>query len=220
MVTVRQMGSGLQYSQKVMPMTILPFHQKGSCLMQHFQTVIAAAPLDNSRLAILQAHRIDAMQAEQLSGKLGFYNPTSNLMRTLLRFENSSTIEAVLYAHDDALLNFTEFTGGKYPIETSEIIANRRKPVDDNMEYVDLRTIVDREKARSHSHRVFPNGTVSDADKTFFTNSTAYLEKRIPGFHENWEHWITTYCAIGQQNMAMDVPRARWLSIISVPYTG
>jgi len=184
-------------------------------MRERFQTAIAAAPFNKTQLVYLEAHRIDALQAKDLRmnkrDHLGFYNPMSNLMRTLLRFSNSSTIEAVLYAHDDALLNLTELSEGKYPFPTDKIIANRRRGEYDNAEYVDLRTIPDRAKAKRLSHRVFPNGTMSDVDKTIFANSPGELLEQIPDFHDNWHEWGHNFCSGGQQQMAMDPEFAEFL---------
>ncbi|CAJ1936581.1 unnamed protein product [Cylindrotheca closterium] len=189
-------------------------------MRERFQMVVAAAPVDNTKLAYLEAHRIDVMQASQLKPigvgvgygeDLGFYNPMSNLMRTLLRFANSSTIDAVLYAHDDSLLNLTELSEGKYPFPTDKIIANRQLPEVDNIEYVDLRTTPDRVTAQKQSHRVFPNGTVSDVDKTIFVNSASELSKQIPNMHDNWIRWPHEYCVQAQQKMAMDPEFAKYL---------
>ncbi|CAJ1928236.1 unnamed protein product [Cylindrotheca closterium] len=183
-------------------------------MRERFQTTIAAAPLNKTQLAYLETHRIDAIPARDLKLRkrdhLGFYNPLSNLMRTLLRFENSSTIEAVLYAHDDALLNLTELSEGKYPFPTDKI-ANRIKGELSNAAFVDLRTMPDRAKARTLSHRVFPNGTISDIDKTIFVNTSSELKKQIPSLHAKYKQWGHYYCAPGQQQMAMDPEFAMYL---------
>ncbi|CAJ1967234.1 unnamed protein product [Cylindrotheca closterium] len=195
---------------------------------ERFQIAIAAAPVEKAQLAYLEAQHIEVLQSYQLKpigigalcckklsfeccDDMGYYNPMSNLMRTLLRFGNSSTIEAVLYAHDDALLNLTELSEGRYPFPTDKIIANRQLSEVDNVEYVDLRTIPDRAKAQRFSHRVFPNGTVSDVDKTIFVNNSSELSKKIPKLHDKWERWGHTYCAPAQQQMAMDPEFAKYL---------
>ncbi|CAJ1970342.1 unnamed protein product [Cylindrotheca closterium] len=184
-------------------------------MRERFQTTIAAAPLSDAQVAHLQSHRVDALQAKDYKmkkrGHLGFYNPMSNLMRTLLRFSNSSTIEAVLYAHDDALLNVTELSEGKYPFPTDKVIANRKRGEHDNAEYVNLRSTPDREVARKSSHRVFPNGTITDADKTIFVSSSKELMEKVPDLHGNWNEWLHSYCAPGQQQMAMDPEFAKYL---------
>ncbi|KAL3939578.1 MAG: hypothetical protein SGBAC_005725 [Bacillariaceae sp.] len=190
-------------------------------MRERFQTVISAAPLNDTQVEYFESRRIDVLRASdhEMSKReyLGFYNPMSNLMRLLLRFSNSSTIEAVLYVHDDALLNLTELSEGKYPFPTDQIIANRQGANVGNVEYADLRTTPDREQARRSSHRVFPNGTISDVDKTIFVNTSKELREQIPQLHgiwnahKVWNEWLKFYCAPGQQNLTMDPEFAQYL---------
>lgn len=109
-------------------------------------------------------------------------------MRTLLlKFENSLTIEAVLHARDDVMLNITELSGGNYPFETSKIICNERNVKHGCGEYINFRTTADRERAKRLSHRVFSNGTFSDVNKTIFVETNEILRCSIKDFQNEWK---------------------------------
>lgn len=176
---------------------------------EYFDTTIAAGPFSDDQVRILSAHSVRAIQSsDHTKGTRGHYQPHENLGKALLMFQNSSSIQAVLYAHDDALVNVTELSQECYPFPTHQIIGNTKLMGKDEFSYADPRAINDstynalQDIANKVSYRMYPNGTCSNLDKTKFFDSFAELYHGQPLMP--WNEYLRKRCAGGQQKLAMD----------------
>jgi hypothetical protein len=119
----------------------------------------------------------------------GFIQPYENLAVALQRYKNSSSVESVMYLHDDFIVNLTEATQGKYPFPTNEIIGTTLGiktywlSYDDPRKYIDIDT---RNKsnykfniANMTMYSIFGNGTICDIGKR--------------RFFQNWEQFYVDY---------------------------
>ena len=109
---------------------------------EKFTTVVAAAPFTNEQITSLKANSISIRESDRPDE--GWFTPLLNHMNLVQEFKDSDTIEGVLYAHDDGILNVTELTQGQYPFPSQDIIAS-----DDTMilAYQDVRKVgVDKPK--------------------------------------------------------------------------
>jgi len=176
---------------------------------EYFDTVVAAGPFSEEQMNILAENSIQAIATKTPSTN-GYYSPVENLMNTLLRFQNSTKIEAVLYAHDDVLLNITELSQESYPFPANDIIGNNLQINSHDLSYADVRTTDDRVLATRMSYRLWPNGTFADFNKTLFGESIGTLIKGVPNFYNKWGMLHRGICSGGQIRMAKDPDSAKY----------
>jgi len=102
-------------------------------------------------------------------------------MKTLAHYQNSSKVDAVLYAHDDLIINTTELSQGSYPFPTDAVIGNTKIMLRDEHSYSDIRATKgeDRAMANKVSYRFWPNGTMANLDKTYFTTNFPDLYRNM-----------------------------------------
>jgi len=171
--------------------------------------VIAAGPFSEKQVNVLKQNNIQTIVTETPKFRVqGKYQPVENLMNTLLHFKNSTKIEAVLYAHDAALLNITELSQGLFPFPTDDIIGNSKTMLTNDFSYVDVRTADDREIANIYAYRLFPNGTFADFNKTIFGSSHDALVDGVPNFYARWK--TLGECSRSQIPMVKDPMSARY----------
>ncbi len=171
---------------------------------EYFDTVLAAGPFSEETMLFLEKNSIQAIAVDKRPAKQGYFAPVENLMNALRRFKDSPKIQAVLYAHDDALINVTELSQGRYPFPSNDIIGNNLQIRSQDLSYVDVRTAADKEFASRMSYRIYPNGTVSDLNRTIYGESIHTLIKGIPNFYNNWSMLRKDDCLGGQLKMASD----------------
>ena len=152
---------------------------------ERFQSVVAAGPFSEDQIQALQDNSITVQKGDPDAGVV---SPLRNLMNVLLSFKNSTKIEGVLYAHDNAILNDTELSLGQYPFETSRIIHN--------MPHY-------RTNPGPLSFRAFPDGHVESFKKepgSLFVNVSEFYEHATV----QWGHFVQPYCAPALVNFAKD----------------
>ena len=176
---------------------------------EYFDTVVAAGPFSEEQMNVLAQNSIQAI-ATKTPSKNGFYSPVENLMNTLLRFKNSTKIEAVLYTHDDALLNITKLSQESYPFPTNDIIGNNINMNSHDLSYADVRATDDRVLATTMSYRLWPNGTFADFNKTLFGESIGTLIEGVPNFYNKWDMLHRGLCSGGQIQMAKDPDSSKY----------
>jgi len=181
---------------------------------EYFHSVIAAGPFSNEQVSDLAGHLIEVISTPLNGRKNGHNDPYVNLMVALQRFKNSSTIEAVLYAHDDALLNITDLSQGIYPFPTNDIIANTKLMDRDEFSYGDPREAVTskdddiRHWAKSTCYRMYPNGTVSSFDNSLSFGSFQDLYAKVPLIP--WGKYLQRYCNGAQMLLTKDPESAKF----------
>jgi Protein of unknown function, DUF288. len=182
---------------------------------EYFHSVIAAGPFSDEQVIELAENSIEVIVSSLNGRKHGHYDPYENLMAALQLFKNSSTIEAVLYAHDDTLLNITELSQGMYPFPTNDIIGNTKLMERDEFSYGDPREAVMsndyeiRYWANSTCYRMYPNGTVSSFDNTLSFDSFREFYAKVPS--SKWNMYLQGYCSGAQMNLAKDPESAKFL---------
>jgi hypothetical protein len=87
---------------------ILFWHQKWR---QWFNKIVARVPMDETQKQELERHGIKAYVSRN---DRGYVSPVENLAATLQQYKNVDGVSGVLYAHDDMLLNVTEFFPANY----------------------------------------------------------------------------------------------------------
>jgi hypothetical protein len=194
---------------------------------EYFHSVIAAGPFSDEQVSELAGHSIEVIVSSLNGRKHGHYDPYENLMVALQHFKNSSTIEAVLYVHDDALLNITDLSQGMYPFPTNDIIANTKLMDREEFSYGDPREAVIsndddvRYWAKSTCYRMYPNGTVSSFDNSLSFGSFRDLYSKVP--LTQWGMYLQTYCTGAQMELTKDPESARFLeqdgSMLFLSYT-
>lgn len=182
---------------------------------EYFHSVIAAGPFSEKQVMELAGHSIEVIVGSLNGRKNGHYDPYENLMVALQHFKNSTTIEAVLYAHDDALVNVTDLSQGMYPFPTNNIIANTKLMERDEFSFGDPREAMisndDNIKywANATSYRMHPNGSVSTYDNLLSFKSFRDLYNNV--LVKNWGMYLKAYCSGAQMMLTKDPESAKFL---------
>ena len=155
----------------------------------HFKTVVVYGPFSSKQLKKLNTHGISAYQSRNDSG---FYSPMENLKNTLQQFKSVSAVDAVLYIHDDALMNVTNVLAG-IPASNA-VIVSRHPSIAGN------RTR-SRKDLLSMSYTLHPGGWFSKIDGTYTKSS-----KRLKATLRSWP-W-TDSCMKGFLSVYKD-PKTR-----------
>ncbi len=178
---------------------------------EHFKTVVATGPFTDEHMSAFQERSIEARSNHNLleqqqsesthrsGSQIGFFSPLENHMNTLLEFKDSPSIEGVLYAHDDAILNVTELSKGEYPFPSEDIIGS---DVSGQLAWRDARSIEDVDFVNRFAYRIFPDGNLEDFKKSStFNNINELFETTLI----KWGHTPENFCGGGQTEMAKDV---------------
>jgi hypothetical protein len=194
---------------------------------EYFHSVIAAGPFSEEQVSELAGHSIEVIVSSLNGRKHGHYDPYENFMVALQKFKNSTTIEAVLYSHDDALLNITDLSQGMYPFPTNGIIANTKLMDRVEFSYGDPREAVIsndddvRHWAKSTCYRMYPNGTVSSFDNSLSFGSFRDLYSQVPLIP--FGIYLQGYCSGAQMKLTQDPESAKFLeqdgSMLFLSYT-
>ena len=72
---------------------------------EKFATVVAAAPFNDEQITSLEANSISVRKSHHADS--GLFTPLLNHMNLVREFMDSNTIDGVIYAHDDGILNVT-----------------------------------------------------------------------------------------------------------------
>lgn len=172
-------------------------------IRERFTTVLVAGPFSGNQMHELQAHSIDSLICRD---DAGYVSPHESLRDVLVRYQNDSQIDAILYAHDDMLVNVTELSqGGMYPFPTDAIMPNWK----DNYEFIDPRSEEDLRNrtalVNSVTYRVFPDGHYEDMFKTKKFTTAEALYKGVPLFPWiPWGHFTREYCIPAHTKIAQD----------------
>ncbi|KAL7551578.1 hypothetical protein ACHAWF_014761 [Thalassiosira exigua] len=151
---------------------------------EHFHTVVAAGPFSENQMKLLEKNSITASLS---NSDAGYISPLKNTMDMLLAYKNSTRIEAVLYVHDDGIINITELSRRRYPFPTSDI----------------MNTATTHER-HGGIYRAFPDGHTETANKsTVFESFDAMFEWYVKSYGM-WNHFNTGYCGRGQMKLAAD----------------
>ncbi len=86
-----------------------------------FSKIAIAGPFSKRDSEHLHPSGVNVLIGE---ADMGFVSPVTNLVRALL--QAAPDIDAVLYLHDDGILNLTKFSQGRSRIPTDRIIGNLR----------------------------------------------------------------------------------------------
>lgn len=158
---------------------------------EYFQTVVAVGPFSNSQMKAFQDESIIAKSNDyDHNAQKGFFSPLGNLRDMLLAFKNSTMIDGVLYAHDDAILNITELSQGQYPFPTSKIMHT----------FPAIRVRDGIAPEGRFVYRAFPDGHFEPIDKNVsFESLDSMFRGRI-----RWYHAFKPYCSGGQILLAQD----------------
>jgi len=167
---------------------------------ERFTAVLVAGPFSDEQRHELEAHSIEVLICRD---DRGFYSPTESLRDVMVRYQNDNKIEAILYAHDDALVNVTHLTqGGVYPFPTDAFIVNWK----DNYEYIDPRSVEDLRNrtalVNSVTYRIFPDGRYQDLFQTKTYKNASSLYNGVPLLR--WGRFIEQHCIPAQTKMAQD----------------
>jgi hypothetical protein len=170
---------------------------------ERFHTVIVAGTFSPDQVLLLEANSIKAISNHNdtkiygNSLEIGYYTPLENLKNTLLHFKDSEKIEGVLYAHDDAIMNFTELTKGEYPFPSDKFISDRVLHM--------RKKVLSEEEAKFANHftyRIFPDGHLENFRKARSFSSIVEMYNKQPLAH--WGHTINRHCGLGQTELAKD----------------
>ena len=82
---------------------ILSWHQKWR---HFFNKIVVMVPMKDAQKFELQRHGIQAYVSRS---DRGYTSPIENLAAVLLQYKNDSTVNGILYVHDDMLVNITAF---------------------------------------------------------------------------------------------------------------
>jgi Protein of unknown function, DUF288. len=177
--------------------------------LERFHTVIAAGPFNKDQMKALADNSIHAISNHNdtvignTTQEAGYYTPLENLKNTLLYFKNSSKIEGVLYAHDDAILNITQLSNGQYPFPSDSFISNR---------FFHMRLATSEAKdmklANKFSYRIFPDGHLEDFLKTASFHSIEDMYHNLP--LKQWPVTMSSCCGQGQTELAKDPESAMY----------
>ena len=151
---------------------------------EFFNTVIVVGPFNKTQVSVLKKYSISVHSS---MADAGLYSPLSNLRNLLLEYKNSTTIEGILYIHDDAIMNVTEVAENRYPFPTHQILSN--------YEYHSHRRI------NCLSYRIFQDGHFEPKGKSKTFQSFNEWEKWSGC---KWDHSKKDYCSGGQVRMAAD----------------
>jgi len=170
---------------------------------EKFTTVVAAAPFNDEQITSLEANSISVRKSHHADN--GLFTPLLNHMNLVREFKDSNTIEGVIYAHDDGILNVTELTQGQYPFPSQEIIAS-----DDTMvlAYKDVRKEDNPIAANELAYRIFPDGHTESFDKTKSFPDIKDMYENLP--LQQWPWIPSRNCGLGQTDMAKDEESAEY----------
>ena len=142
-----------------------------------FRTVVVRGPFSDAQIKELNRNGVMAYSARR---DRGYYSPMENLLKTLKQYQSDSDIDAVLYVHDDALLNVTEVLRGYSSIPPNLVMVAHQKFGPKSREAA-------RKVLLSKSYSLHPNGWFSKLDGTY-TNSSEWLKSTL----NKW--WFMTHC--------------------------
>jgi hypothetical protein len=86
----------------------------------YFAHIVVVGPFPNATRLELAKHNISNRHGRN---DAGIVSPYENLMNALLEYKDDPTIEAVLYVHDDALLNVTKLARGHDRFPTDHMVS-------------------------------------------------------------------------------------------------
>ncbi|GFH62185.1 hypothetical protein CTEN210_18661 [Chaetoceros tenuissimus] len=165
---------------------------------EQFKEVLVAGSFPHKIESELVKNSIPFIQNEKVS-QPGFIQPYENLAVALQRYKNSSSVESVMYLHDDFIVNLTEASQGTYPFPTNEIIGTTLAMTKLWLSYENPRKYIDMTNkssteiyiAKMTMYKIFTNGTISDIEKhRFFQNSNQfyadYLSKTKYTFYRKY----------------------------------
>ncbi|GFH56578.1 hypothetical protein CTEN210_13054 [Chaetoceros tenuissimus] len=171
-----------------------------------FDTVTAAGPFSDDVAKVLKESDVDFIQYEQEEHP-GFIKPYENLASMLMRYKDSSKIEGVLYAHDDALLNFSSLSQGMYPFPSEQMLGT--------FEYKSYRDYgslemwsEERRMYRKQTYRIYQNGFFGNLDLNDKTHND--LDSLLT-VHKKWYNEKYNECTKGQISLTKDPAFARFL---------
>ena len=138
-----------------------------------FKRVVVRGPFSNEQLRKLNNNGIKAYYGRDDEG---YYSPMENLAKTLQQFQSDPRVEAVLYVHDDAMLNVTEVLRGHSSISRNLVIISR--PPDGGKSRAAARNL-----PVNQSYKLHRNGWFSKPDG-LKTNKTDRLKSTL----QDWPH--------------------------------
>jgi hypothetical protein len=153
---------------------ILFWHQKWR---QWFNKIVARVPMDETQKQELERHGIKAYVSRN---DRGYVSPVENLAATLQQYKNVDGVSGVLYAHDDMLLNVTEFFPSNFEFGKDQILTTVHTQLDDD---------------HFPSFKLLPDGTYSIRNGNGFTKHTdkEALLANIPAFQKSMSYRFDGY---------------------------
>ena len=175
------------YANRESIVTDVIFWTQKTC--EFFCTVVAVRPFNDAQVKMLRRNFISVRAS---TADKGFYSPLSNLRNLLLEYKNSTTIEGILYIHDDAIMNVTRLAEDRYPFPTHQILSTIR--------YDSPRGQTS--KKGCQQYRIFPDKHFASIDKSKIFQS---FEEWNKWSNCEWGHSEKDYCSGGQLRMATDL---------------
>ncbi|GFH56576.1 hypothetical protein CTEN210_13052 [Chaetoceros tenuissimus] len=171
-----------------------------------FDTVTAAGPFSDDVAKVLKESDLDFIQYEQEEHP-GFIKPYENLASMLMRYKDSSKIEGVLYAHDDALLNFSSLSQGMYPFPSEQMLGTFEYRNYHDYDSLEMWS-EERRMYRQQTFRIYQNGTFGNLDLNDKTHKD--LDSLLT-VHKKWYNEKYNECTKGQMSLTKDPAFARFL---------
>ena len=195
-----------------------------------FNHVEVVGPFEN-KVDELKTNGIFAFAGEADHGR---ESPVANLRDSLARHKGDSRIEGVLYAHDDAVLDMNELTGGIYPFPSNEILFTG-SPVKDDYEMepvLSIRTDGARINHKTFQEQIQSQGKVlakkqksGDEPKAIFWNDKHLVDSLNEDEFWGWEVCINPLHQIAHDprfekflhSRAVDMPHFRQSDFVFMP---
>ena len=166
---------------------------------EFFSNVVVAGPFNDAQVKLLRSNSISVFAS---TATKGYHSPLSSLNKLLREYKNSTTIEGILYLHDDAIMNMTQLAEDRYPFPTDQILStsyydSARRRTSKN----------GKGSCESEMYRIFPDKHFesSDKTKTFQSFEEWHYAESLSSSDCEWQQPGKDHCSIGQLSMATDL---------------